>query len=67
MRLGTGTKQHNGKNREYANMGLSCIFKYHNEKSGFATDLGLRNIFYLLHSLATVFCKSELGYENIPD
>lgn len=46
-------------------MGLSSIFEYHNEKSGFVTDLGLRSIFHLLHSLALIFCKPGLDCKNI--
>ena len=58
-------KWSNGKERQYANMGLSCIFKYQNEKGGLNTDLGLRSIFHLLHSLALIFRKSRLGSKNV--
>jgi len=42
-------------------MGLSRIFEYRNAKGGLVADLGLRCIFYLLHSLAHVFRKPGLG------
>ena len=54
-------KQSNEKNRQYANMGLSGIFEYHDEKRGIVTDLGMHTIFHLLHSLAPVFPKPKLG------
>ena len=46
-------------------MGLSCLFEYRFEKSGFMVDLGLRCIFYLLHSLVPIFRKSRWDYKNI--
>ena len=46
-------------------MGLSCVFQYRNKKGGFVADYSMRYIFHLLHSVVFIFCKLELGCENI--
>ena len=48
-------------------MGLPGLFKYYDKKRGLVADYGLRCVFHLLHTLVSIFRKSRLGCENIPN
>ena len=55
----------NGKDKQHADMGLSCIFEYHNTKGSPVADLGQRSIFRVLHPLEPIRTKPRLGCGNI--
>ena len=57
----------NGKNRQDANLGVSCLFEYRDEEGGVDSGLGQRTFFPLLHSLAPDFLECGLGGATIPD
>jgi hypothetical protein len=46
-------------------MGLSCAFEHYHEKRGLITDLELRCMYDLLHSMAHVFRKRRLACQNM--
>ncbi len=48
-------KINNEKDGQDAHMGLPCLFKHRHKKGSGVVDLGLRNRFYLLHSVGTYF------------
>ena len=54
-----------GKDRKYADMGLACFFQYRDEKGGLVSDLGMRNICDLLHSLAAILLKLRMAWQHI--
>jgi len=58
-------ESNSAKNKRYADMGLSRIFEYLDEKGRVDTYRSFSCLYYLLHTLVPVFHKSKLGFENI--
>ena len=56
----------NGKDRQYANMGLPGIFGYRDQKGCIVADSGLCCVFHILHTLAPVASRAALDCTNIP-
>jgi len=54
-----------GKDRKYADMGLVCFFQYRDEKGSLVSDLGVRTICGLLHSLAPILPKPGMAWKRI--